>query len=792
MIGLTLLTIGILALAAALFMNKRFRGLRVYIIGAAIFLILFSLKLFVINSPVFPELNQLNGLEKISEAFIQTLQSYSMDADYTTFLADEKKAIDAALAAQSIIGPNAQLIKMFLVNLTALLDIAAPLSGLSIFAMVLNVVFPMFRLYAQPLRAKIVFTPINVKTILIAEQIYQDSYDHKEENLRALYGMKPGEKLHWYERKPLIIFSDSYQDETSEQDMELLARARKIQAVVLKADLRFLRFPYSSQVVYFLMEKMQKNFDTLVDLERVRKKNELYPFGRTNVYVYLDNPYWINPIDHIAKEFGDQEDDVPDKIAVHPIKDYMTTTFSLFRDYPLFLPLIGKPRNEARQQLKIVIAGDTQAVQETFKSALSLGQMESVRLSITLMAPECRQVEDGLNQQSPELIESCNPDSEVLNWSTDPDCPQYGRAYASLDFVDFDQKQFLKTVSDADYLVLCFEDEYLNMQLAGSASSKMRQQRFDRPVDGNPVIVPLIHQETLSKGLASSLPVVFPVDFSEDSSMAYEPLIFPYGLDAQRYSLETALQMNICECAAESDRLYNEMHTPPEKYRSPSDNPKPDKTVSMLYIDWANWAKASHAVYKLFDLGLIKKGKVNIPDKPEEGRFPSFKITELGRTKFTDPKIIAQLTWVENRRWRAFTRSMGFSILELGELGKLNGKPKSEKLGKHACLVETNKDAALPAILRDEANQAPADRLDALSEKLLKNKKNKKELKPDATLVSFPEADYKINDLPCMDAGLTKMIHEFLGKDPYGEQKSVLIEKVGDGYKKCIKSNKQN
>lgn len=151
--------------------GTQFRFHRIFVFTGGILITVFLLNLFVLSSPSPAIAQDANGLENVSMSIINTLQTVSLDADYGQFLAMEEQAIDWWI--QSGPYPAWAWIKPILLDLTAVLNVAAPICGLSSVVTALDILFPVLKIMGHPFRPKIVFTSLSEATILMAEDIHR-------------------------------------------------------------------------------------------------------------------------------------------------------------------------------------------------------------------------------------------------------------------------------------------------------------------------------------------------------------------------------------------------------------------------------------------------------------------------------------------------------------------------------------------------------------------------------------------------------------------------------------------
>ena len=807
--------------------GTQFRFHRIFVFTGGILITVFLLNLFVLSSPSPAIAQDANGLENVSMSIINTLQTVSLDADYGQFLEMEEQAIDWWI--QSGPYPAWAWIKPILLDLTAVLNVAAPICGLSSVVTALDILFPVLKIMGHPFRPKIVFTSLSEATILMAEDIHRRLARGDEKTLRALYGLDLNDPLPSSCKRPLLIFTDTYMTSDSEANMELVERAKSIQAICVKSDPRLLHLQKSSRVVYYLMGDTMENYEILSNftkysgsqkagiwsvlqhdyLNRSLGRQPLlkapFPTESTLVNIYIDDPVWMERIDHLLNLSAQNGDRV---LEVNGIKDYMTMGFNLLRDLPLFLPLIEKPESESGE-LKLLVCGSSSAAKSIVLHSIVLGQMKNHRLSVTVMNPSQSSMEKELHLNYPELMLSCLENEDLL-------CPdpvlsaqrnRRNSPYARLNFLSLDESEDMRRLMEealrADYIVLAQDAQTENMEMAQRMKLFLTQRNYDSRRIGRQLVVPILQNSALLPSMQTPLPLTLqiPENGIEEEALGsterYVPIVIPYGFDQARFSLEAALQMSILETSVESNFRYDVIHGYAEE--KPAETRHRKRTTSSAskkakkkgapnflkkdYGNWSNWSRASHAEYKLFDLGLIQSAVIepgtlndscSLASSSPARNMNAFSriesVQDVDPGYFEIPSVISDLTWMEKRRWNAATRVSGYSympVIERNEIDQFKNQSNDGHLMRHVCLVETTPELSLPFFLREEYGMSlEADRLDEVSEATLQANPLQDEQGNRPTLSQYPEKDYKVNDLPCFDVTLCQKIGRFFLKDP--------------------------
>lgn len=207
-------------------------------IAGYVFTLVFLLRVFVsffgsIETDSGLETSGLSALEKIIDSILHTLQTFSLDEDYTGYILEGKQIL-RSLGLE-------RLSEMY-GNLGYVLNIAAPLTGGALLLDILTNVFPKLNIWLHPFREKYVFSELNEMSICLAEDII--SKKSKKSGKKDTYTNRSG--------LPFIIFADTYADEEEESSSDLMCRAKKIKAVCVKQEISDLFLRQSRSVRYLM------------------------------------------------------------------------------------------------------------------------------------------------------------------------------------------------------------------------------------------------------------------------------------------------------------------------------------------------------------------------------------------------------------------------------------------------------------------------------------------------------------------------------------------------------------
>ena len=239
-------------------------------------------------------LGNLNLIEEIVNSFLHTLQTFSMDEDYTLYWNAGKEMMSEIT---SFSGMNANITNFYVGWFsfhTALLNITAPVIDGAIVLGLLSKVFPKFQLWISNLqfwREKYYFSELNANSLALSRSILSDKN----------------------RKNSIIIFTDAYSDDEEEESTEFLLEAKSIGAICIKDDITHLKIRSGEKTNTYIMlidkeegnnvEALTKLFaqytlnDTvihsmnqeLLTIKTIRsclKQNNTYTNKRIRIYVF--------------------------------------------------------------------------------------------------------------------------------------------------------------------------------------------------------------------------------------------------------------------------------------------------------------------------------------------------------------------------------------------------------------------------------------------------------------------------------------------------------------------------
>lgn len=484
-----------------------------------------------------------------------------------------------------------------------------------------------------------------------------------------------------------------------------------------------LSFVKSKTVTYLLIEKKAEDNITLFSKLLINKKenkkakclffqefgtkNHLFPISlkdkepRTKIFAFVQEEHESDTIHHILNS-----SDIKDQIAVRAIRDYMNAAINLMARAPLFLPLLYSSTNKT--ELNITIIGSGSIAKEVFKAIYWCGQMEKVKLNITVVSNNASSMEKHMSEFYAEMMECCTAGSSKLRiYENDTNSSTNPPYLESIHFVDIDDVTILSSyqsvLRQTDYYVIALGSDSLNHKVTSIISYELSLLRLKKQSgilqDGCPenvVIVPAIFDTELAKSIQKSKTVL------RDGQILLETIIIPFATFKGRFSCQNVFFTSFIDDALSTQYLYAKKQS--------------GKCANDEYSWMADIVREVHVPYKLY--GIEKLKKANSGDDITTTPY----IIDGAYNIEVSPDKYHVMAWIEHRRWNAFLRSQGFSCPDWKMFdcycNSDNNNHKNISLKLHPCLVESSKTPTPRIDLGDDPSvyeHAPHDRLDYAS-----------------------------------------------------------------------------
>lgn len=682
--------------AVSLVAKKQFssRQASVYLLLLGFYLSIFCLRLAV---TLYMYRNQidyygnLDGLELFLDSAVHSLQTFSMDDDYTLYLSwlrtlSMELVPSAAFAA-------------FICGLSAIQNIMAPVIGGAILLDLLSNLFPRLALYIQIFRPKYVFSELNEKTVCLAENIAADP--DFSPNLGGKSGPDLPRRRH---QKKCIIFTDAYVNRDSERGAELLQRAKRLGAVCLSDDVSTLHLYGGSQVTYLLMDQDEtNNLNTAIALsEKTAEKDgtvvRVYrklcgTSPDVQILFFSQND---TSADLVAKIYRQgEEKSIDPKLTVKVVREDTSLVYDILDQYPLYLPLLAELRaaktgqeNLSEMKLSILVVGSSAISREMILASYWCGQLlnPSTKAPIPL---EIHVVVPGQAGQFYQEMSHLIPG--VRMGDSAPADP-----YASIRFYSMDEGGISldalfanhPALNQCNYVLVALDNGPKNLNIAQWLQRKYSLLHLQ---DGcNPVQLLYIVEDNY---LCDAL------------NLKKRPNCTALGRFADRFSTRNVFTPELEERAVHGS----------------------DKSEDFLLDEYNRRSKTAstiHARYKIFsvapDLLDTETGKV-IAGMTREQLGSELVSRYRGIKDPNDTELDGwdYLAWLEHRRWNAYTFSIGYRCPSAAELeayfcsnpGSTDAKNITLKL--HACLVDS-RCTHRPIRCQDWGEEPPSEDYDEL------------------------------------------------------------------------------
>jgi hypothetical protein len=701
-----------------------------------LFLSVFSLRFCVgfYEAAKITEPTGLNWFENLLHSLVSALQTFSLDATY----------IDTITVGKDLFAKYGnEFWVSFYGIFVVVINICAPVLGGAILLGILINSFPHIRVKLNPFRVKYVFSELNQKAVVFAEDIINQAREERKKKItRGIFT-----------RLPLIIFTDAYVDDQDEMSSELQQRAKILGAICIKDDLLQLRFKYTKKIYYMLLdEKSIDNIHALTTLamdekveetekekqkiekkeeerndkkeekrekkkNRKRRKTERWnPFGDTFIYLFSQN----EEAGSIVKKLYNQNKEKLENVVIKVVQECTSIAYNLFYDTPLYSPLLTKYGKgySGEKELAITIIGSGKIGTEVFLLSYWCGQMLDCKLTINVISNEADEFMARLNNFNPDILNSGmvngekTAEKEILRIyphknKNEPDRKEYSDPYAYFNFIEAEVKTGLSEVLDktvggrpifaSDYFVVVLGADELNMTVAAEIKRKIQREEYNGVIKNTPVIAYSVYDSYTNA-------VINRLDMKTDDTYFKA---FASLKDIYSYRNIIMDHMDSTKSAQYDDSYEGEMAQMTKKAKKKAKNKKGQDLKEHLKNDynwWSRMARLLHVNYKIYSTGFIKWDKDNKPIGLDEDEYwkkaiDKFKIgvDDKGNDIYDDnpnydPKLGIRLIWLEHRRWNAFMRAKGFSTPNDDQWEKFaykNGEDhKNIDLRLHPCIVE--------------------------------------------------------------------------------------------------------
>ena len=619
-----------------------------------------------------PESGNLTWFEEIFNSIAHTLQSFSMDEDYTHYIVSGKEMVAA------VCGEKSPLVALYGAY-TSVLNVAAIIAGGAILFELLASIFPKLRLrfsYLAFWKEKYYFSELNEASVALAKSICSL-------NLGIF-------------KRPMFIFTDVYIDDESENHSELLLEAKLLGAVCVRDDLAHVKKNAWGRRTFFLIDEAEAgNLQALVDLSDERNckylsKAEIFLFTSDDAYIQVEQ----RVRGKLMKKL--KEENLPTFI---PVQSYRNLIANLLTEIPLYEPLVGKqPEEDGSQSLTVTILGKGYIGTEMFLNTYWMGQMLDCKLKIRVLSQETEEEFWGkIDYINPEIKRTTDPNDSILEYNRKGEkAPVYCQVeYLQCDvksssFVSYltDSKQ---NILDTDYFLVSLGSDEVNISVAETLRKYVGQHHIHLQQPLKTVIAYVVYDSELAQTLNQKKAFSFVAD---------KMGIYMKAIGSLRtvYSAENIFMTKHVQQAENSHKAYLSVQDREERAKTHDERLKED------YKYWASMARGMHIKYKVYSMGFIHRSIFDYPEdsadhqKMVEAAIADCRKMAGGEIQFADPtqekahlELLHRMAWLEHRRWNAFTRVKGYRSTKDYKLyaqKNVEGSYKQMDLKLHPCLVE--------------------------------------------------------------------------------------------------------
>lgn len=621
-----------------------------------------------------------NGEGLLAPVLIETMQTFSMDADYSY-----------VIYSGDMFGGNAfdTVLKWYRLLLLS----AAPIAGGAVVYDVLAGLSPEFRLFFSRKKKMLVFSQLNEKSLTLAENILNSSNN---------------------EAAPAVVFAGC--NENIRDNAELWARAEKIKAVCLDESLANCRgLEHSAFSLYFLMnEHTGGSFDDIENILTLRELTEhdtqvWNKDAGCKIICFSNSKESAENIRAINDTY--QKRGAPGRASLHIVRDYSQTSCMLLREHPLYEAL-GTGAENGRP-LRVLILGNNRFSREMFCNVFWCGQILNHPLQLTAAySPEnsgsdVPELAVWLDKLNPEILESCTPGDSCLSVNESGDCaPEYASvAFAELDIRHISMQELLETpvefyrgsgsavrLKNYDYFIVMDGDDRENAAMADNLRRALQYLNSKSGSCSSKVIAVAAEDDAFAGILDLKYKTL-----AENSDSAEMPKMYTFGNLSKRFSWSS---VSADGYYAGNDSLSI------DRNGLIHDLPEFASTMDGIYNDWSRIARDFHLPYKMYSAGCVSEDGMACEGPTVEDRL------RYCDAVVSDTALFYSLSWLEHRRWCAFLRTQKFRRPPECCLNSLALAYKNTLALWHPCLVECspapdeNDMLERVGILRDELNSS--------------------------------------------------------------------------------------
>ncbi len=664
--------------------------------------------------------------EKIAEAFVYALKALGIDEGYSHFVGD------GVAVVSKLFGESSKLVSVYRFMLS-LLIVATPVAGGAVIFEVLTTVFPRVRLYFSHFSKKTVyiFSELNERSLALAKSlcvdkakaiiVFTDTYldDGKEKTSEMILQAKNFGAICINEDITHINLRFRGKKKLFLIDEEELSNIRSLAAIADDGELAGFR---NMQIYVFCQDDsynlLEQNITKAINdrLEEKFSYRQSEDSADENIAEdrkckkkkgYIGKEFEKVRIKHQKKRFENHQP------VIVRMRDYENIVFNLLNKAPLFEPLTDccfeksedksvKYKNgetRKKKEFNITVFGTGKIGTQMILSSTWCGQFYGYNLNINVVSKESREsFMRRMDKISPEILESTRPGSPILRIYKDVDKHICADPYFRMRYLECD-----------------IDNEIIENMVCTEITAKGEDKGAFNIINSDYFVVALGSDET-NIAMAEELKRTLSVRGLKKSAKAVIALsVFDHNL-CKAFRRRNKEKSDITVCAFGSlDETYEYKAITKIKVdpRDIADEDSKRKKKADEYRDRdknqynykSDLARSIHLKYRMFSAYMFLKENC-APDcedwdisrgfsseKAYDGYYEKIlkanieSLTEKGPAGDND--IYRYLSWLEHRRWNAYTRSIGFVRRRDGV------REKNEKLRIHNCLAECE-DYSLP------------------------------------------------------------------------------------------------
>jgi len=659
------------------------------LIVGAVWLFRFAVSLFAARyNAQLLENGSLNGAELFFVSFLHTLQTFSLDEDYTAFLQ----------AGNGLVAAAPSLVIFLFRCYSTLLNITATVAGSAVIIQILTNIFPKIKIYFLLTvfkQKKYIFSELNERSLALALSIRE----HERQDPDS--------------PSSVIIFTDVYVDDEEERSTELYLSAKRNGFLCSADDLsHFLSLECRGELHLMLMdEKESDNVRMLGELASERfailaNTERIYVFYQDDSLTLVRHKAFANMM-KLAEEAGVEKASLP---QINRINCYQSMVYDILQKHPLFDTV--KADNSV-SELRVAIVGAGIIGKEMFLGAYWCGQISDMELHLNVVSLESRDhFVNEIDSVNPEIMDTANPDSPLLRIRREenamPDRPNMSAPYfnfgycaqdlglAAFEKVCFDNGDKL---IDSDYVLVALGSDSVNIRYAEKLARAIRiANRCKNRANGTKILY-IVYDSTLCRLLNDNA----------DNSDGIE-LIAVGDLNTV-YGYNNIIESRYLALAQQFSGAYQSL----KKDASLANSDAPD-ALKKQYNYWSDIARSIHIPYRVYSAIRLANnplaGKENEPTPQEiyeKGYFAALEhfFDIIDSETNTDSKPVSYgLRWLENRRWNAFLRTQSYRTID-------KTVDANHKIKVHPCIAECENEMLYP---RTDGVPVPPDMLDEVCE----------------------------------------------------------------------------